>query len=142
MYLLLYSNSQSVYAYGPHDGVCTVIYGSKTLEDFPVSNLRFEGDGEEYFYGRKQYSYDEYISYVKSLTKDQLESTRVSTPDVANFIDAQRFLFILIGVDTIFGIVLFVLYKQEMNGWFDIALLVCCLYSVFFEMITFFAFGR
>ena len=71
-----------------------------------------------------------------------MESTRVSTPDVANFIDAQRFLFILIGVDTIFGIVLFVLYKQEMNGWFDIALLVCCLYSVFFEMITFFAFGR
>ena len=58
--MLLYGGESEVYACNPHDGVCTVIYGSQTVDDFPLTNLQFSGDDAEYFYGTKLLSYDEY----------------------------------------------------------------------------------
>lgn len=139
--MLLYGGSFGVYAYGPHDGVCTVYYGSQVVEDFPISNLKFEGDDAEYFYGRKKYSYDEYISYVKSLSEDELKSTRVGNEDVANFTGVQRHLFILLGVELVFGFILFLLYRAELTDLFDLGLLIAALYGLFFEIITVIAFN-
>ena len=139
--MLLYGGNLEVYAYGPHDGVCTVYYGSNVVEDFPVSNLRFEGDDAEYFYGRKKYTYDEYISYVKSLSKDQLKSIRVSSEKMANFIDVQRHLFIMFGVELVFALILILLYRAELYDMFDLALLLAGLYGFFFEIITVIAYN-
>ena len=139
--LLLYGGTFDVYAYGPHDRVCTVYYGSQVVEDFPVSNLKFEGDDEEYFYGRKKYTYEEYIEYVKSLSEDQLESIRVSDKKMANFIDVQRHIFILVGVELVMGLVLFLLIRAEMNDKVDLVLLIGALYGIFFEIVTVVAFN-
>jgi hypothetical protein len=138
--MLLYGGETDVYACNPHDGICTVIYGSQTVEDFPVSNLRFAGDDEAYFNGTKQLTYDEYIDYVKSLSKEQLESDMVSSSKMASFNGVLEFTFILVGVEAAVGIFLFFLHRREQDMLFDIVLVVGALYCIFFEIVTAFAF--
>lgn len=134
--MLLYGGEFEVYACHPHDRICTVIYGTKTIDDFPVSNLRFKGDDAAYFNGEKKLTYEEYIDYVKSLSDDQLHSDMVNTSKVASFKEVLEFSFILIGVESIVGIVLFLLHRAEQDVLFDIILFVGTLYCIFFEIIT------
>ena len=138
--LLLYGGETDVIAYGPHDGVCTVIYGSQTVEDFPVMNLRFEGDDAAYFNGTKQFTYEEYIDYVSNLTDGQLESNMVSTKKVASFKNVLEFSFILIGFEALVCLVLFIFRRKENDFAYDIALIIGALYGIFFEIVTAFAF--
>lgn len=139
--ILLLSTNASVYAYGPHDGVCTVIYGDNVIEDFPLSRLNFENETDKMlFNGTKVYTYDEYIDVVNGLTKDQLKSNIVSTKEVANYNRVKEFMFILIGVDVFFGIILFVVKRNELDDKEDLVLLIAALYSIFWEVITAFVF--
>lgn len=133
--MLLYSNSQEVYACNPHDGICTVIYGSQIVEDFPVNHLHFENDDAEYFYGRKKYTYDEYISYVKSLSKEQLVSTRVSSKKMADFIKAKEFLFIILALNAVFGLCIFLMLKRGMDSLLNVFLVLWTIFDVVFEII-------
>lgn len=134
--MLLYGGEQEVYASGPHDGVCTVIYGSQTVDDFPVYNLRFEGDDADHFFGRKQLTYEEYIDYVKSLSPEELKSDRVSTKKMASFKTVLEFTFILVGTEALICLILFILHRSDAKLWFDIVLVLGTLYCIFFEVIT------
>ena len=134
--MLLYGGEQGVYASGPHDGVCTVIYGSQTVDDFPVYNLRFKGDDADYFFGRKQLTYEEYIDYVKSLSPEELKSDRVSTKKMASFKTVLEFTFILVGTEALICLILFILHRSDAKLWFDIVLVLGTLYCIFFEVIT------
>lgn len=134
--MLLYGGEQEVYASGPHDGVCTVIYGSQTVDDFPVYNLRFEGDDDDYFFGKKQLTYEEYIDYVKSLSPEELKSDRVSTKKMASFKTVLEFTFILVGTEALICLILFILHRSDAKFWFDIVLVLGTLYCIFFEVIT------
>lgn len=139
--MLLLSTNVGVYAYAPHDGVCTVIYGDNVIEDFPTYRLYFDSEEDKMlFNGTKQYTYDEYIELVNGLTKDQLKSNFVSTDDMANYIHVKEFLFILIGVDVFFGVILFVLKRSELDDKETLVLLFAALYSIFWEVITAFVF--
>ena len=134
--MLLYGGEMEVYAVNPHDGVCTVLYGSQTIDDFPVSNLRF-ADGEfDYFNGTKQLTYDEYIEYVKSLTPDQLESKMVSSSQIASFKGVARNILILIGVEGAIIIILLIMRKMELSRAYDVLLIAGALYGIFFEAIS------
>ena len=134
--MLLYGGEQEVYASGPHDGVCTVIYGSQTIDDFPVYNLRFEGDDADYFFGRKQLTYEKYIDYVKSLSPEELKSDRVSSKKMASFKTVLEFTFILVGTEALICLILFILHRTDAKFWFDLVLILGTLYCVFFEVIT------
>lgn len=134
--MLLYGGEQEVYASGPHDGVCTVIYGTQTVDDFPVYNLRFEGDDADYFFGRKQLTYEEYIDYVKNLSPEELKSDRVSTKKMASFKTVLEFTFILVGTEALICLILFILHRSDAKFWFDIVLVLGTLYCIFFEVIT------
>lgn len=140
--MLSITQNVGVYVEKPHNGLCTVYYGSSVIEDYPISRLRFENDDEDYFYGKKKYTYKEYVEYVKSLSDSQLDSFRVSDRKMANFTKVKEYMYILFGVDIVFGIILFVLYRSESEFLFNLTLLICCLYSVFFEVVTFFALSR
>lgn len=133
--MLLYGGESEVYACNPHDGVCTVIYGSQTVDDFPLTNLQFSGDDAEYFYGTKLLSYDEYISYVKSLTDDQLHSDLVSSEKMASFNGVLKFALILVGVETVLGIFLFFLRKEH-EFISDLLLILGTLYCILWEIIS------
>ena len=134
--MLLYGGEQEVYASGPHDGVCTVIYGTRTVDDFPVYNLRFEGDDADYFFGRKQLTYEEYIDYVKNLSPEELKSDRVSSKKMASFKTVLEFTFILVGTEALICLILFILHRSDAKLWFDIVLVLGTLYCIFFEVIT------
>ena len=134
--MLLYGGEQEVYASGPHDGVCTVIYGSQTVDDFPVYNLKFKGDDAEYFFGRKQLTYEEYIDYVKSLSPEELKSDRVSSKKMASFKTVLEFTFILVCTEALICLILFILHRSDAKLWFDIVLVLGTLYCIFFEVIT------
>lgn len=134
--MLLYGGEQEVYASGPHDGVCTVIYGSQTVDDFPVYNLKFKGDDADYFFGRKQLTYEEYIDYVKNLSPEELKSDRVSTKKMASFKTVLEFTFILVGTEALICLILFILHRSDAKLWFDIVLVLGTLYCIFFEVIT------
>lgn len=133
--MLLYGGESEVYACNPHDGVCTVIYGSQTVDDFPLTNLQFSGDDAEYFYGTKLLSYDEYKSYVKSLTDDQLHSDLVSSEKMASFNGVLEFALILVGVETVLGIFLFFLRKEH-EFISDLLLILGTLYCILWEIIS------
>ena len=139
--VLLTSDNMSVYAVGPHDGVCTVCYGETVVEDFPIKNLKFENDEEEFFYGSKIYSYEEYVDIVSNMDESQLKSLRVSDKGMANFMEIRKLMFILAGVDAALAVILFLLYKAELDNAFNVLMLLGALYSVFFEVVSFFAFG-
>ena len=134
--MLLYGGETDVLAFGPHDGVCTVIYGSQTVDDFPVRNLRFSGDDYEYFSGTRQFTYEEYIDYVKSLSPEELKSDRVSSKKMASFKTVLEFTFILVGTEALICLVLFILHRSDAKFWFDLVLILGTLYCVFFEVIT------
>lgn len=138
--LLLYGGESEVYACNPHNGICTVIYGSQTVDDFPVSNLRFKGDDAAYFNGTKKLTYEEYIDYVKSLSDDQLHSDMVNTHKVASFKNVLEFSLILVGVEAVVCIALFILHRTEHDFLFDLFLVLGALYGIFFEIVTAFAF--
>lgn len=59
---------------------------------------------------------------------------------MANYIHVKEFLFILIGVDVFFGVILFVLKRSELDDKETLVLLFAALYSIFWEVITAFVF--
>jgi len=138
--MLLYGGEIEVYACNPHDGICTVIYGSQTVDDFPVSNLRFSGDDSEYFYGTKKLTYEEYIDYVSGLSEDQLESDLVSSRKMAGFKGVLKFAFILAGVEAFLGIVIFLLRNKDHKLLSDILLILGTVYCIFWEIVSAFVY--
>ena len=132
--MLLYGGEYEVYASGPHDGVCTVIYGDKTVEDFPVSNLGFAGDDEAYFNGTKKMTFDEYMAYVKGLSSTELKSALVSTDKMAGFQGVLYAMYTLIGVELFLCFLLFLLYNSGNESLFNAALIFGALFGVGFNI--------
>lgn len=140
--MLIHSSGHTCYVYKPHDGVCSLVYGKdKVVENFPLSNLVIEEEDKDYFYGTKKYTYEEYINKLNALTDEQLKGIRVSDPAMRNYQKIKMFMFILIGMDAFMGMVLFFLYRAELDGSIDLLLMIGAFYSIAFDVITFFAYG-
>ena len=134
--MLLRTTNVTVYAAGPHDGVCTVCYGDNVIEDFPVSVLKFEGDDAEYFKGSKTYTYDEYISQVRSIVKAKEEKHRLSDKAMCSFEQYKFFMIGFVCIDAVFGFILILLYRAELYNRFNLLLFFAALYSIFFDVIS------
>ena len=134
--MLLRTTNETVYAIGPHDGVCTVYYGSNVIEDFPVSVLKFEGDDAEYFKGAKKYTYDEYLSQVRSIIKAKEEKHRLSDKAMYAFEHYKFFMIGFVCIDAVFGVILILLYRAELYDRFNLLLFFAALYGIFFDVIS------
>ena len=135
--MLLCSNNMDVYVENPHDGVCTVYYGEHVIHDFPISNLRFENDDEDYFYGKKRYSYDEYIEAVRSMKKEKYTTRRVS--DLKGMISFEKMKPFIIGlfcIEVLFAAVAIILYRSEQYLKVSLILFFGALCSIGFELFT------
>ena len=133
--MLLCLDGGSVWASDPHDGVCTVIYGDNVVEDFPISNLRFENDDADYFYGKKRYSYDEYIEIVRSLKEEKSDTMRVS--DLKKMASFDRFkpaLICLAIVDALLAAVVVILLISELYDKISTAMFWGALFSLIFSL--------
>lgn len=134
--VLLHSSDVTVYVCDPKDGACTVIYGENEISDFPLYALKLDSEDTGYFYGTKQYTFKEYIDYLKSLSGEQVDSPMVSDRDMVNFKHKIKSVIILAAVDAAILIVLFMLFRHELDVAFDRVLLIGVLYSVFFSLIS------
>ena len=134
--LLLYCQNATVYAYDAHDPFCTVIYGEKVIEDFPIVRLKFENEDLRDFYGTEKYSYKEYIELVDSLSKSELESYRVSTSKMANYKDVGRNMWILITFDIALAIIIALFAWKEIDDAINWTLYAGVGYSIFFNLGT------
>ena len=141
--MLLHSSGSTYYVYGPHDRVCSLIYRKdNVLENFPLSNLVIAEEDKEYFYGTKKYTYKEYIDKLNALTDDQIKSDMLSDPAMRNYKKVRDFMFILICVDAFGAFLIFLLNRGELYDSVNLVLIIGALYSIFFEVMTFFAYGR
>ena len=134
--MLLRTTNETVYAVGPHNGVCTVYYGSNVIEDFPISVLKFEGDDADYFKGSKTYTYDEYLSQVRSIVKAKEEDNRLSSKAMCSFEQYKFFMIGFVCIDVVFGVILILLYRAELYDRFNLLLFFTALYSIFFDVIS------
>ena len=48
--VLMSSSNAAVYAYDPNGAFCTVLYGDKVIENFPISRLNIEKEDLQDFY--------------------------------------------------------------------------------------------
>lgn len=138
--MLLLGSGSLVYACDPHDGFCTVVSGDNVIEDFPMYRLKIDNEDTGYFYGKKKYTYEEYIDLLKGLTKEQLESPLVSNKEMAGFKKVQKFMIIIICADAFVFVLLLLFYKYELDFGFDLLLVLGALYSIFFDIVCAFAF--
>jgi hypothetical protein len=134
--MLLRTTNETVYAVGPHNGVCTVFYGDKVIEDFPLSVLKFAGDDADYFKGAKKYTYDEYLSQVRSIIKAKEEKHRLSDKAMYAFEHYKFFMIGFVCIDAVFGFILILLYRAELYDRFNLLLFFAALYSIFFDVIS------
>ena len=134
--MLLRTTNETVYAIGPHDGVCTVYYGSNVIEDFPVSVLKFADGDADYFKGSKTYTYDEYISQVRSIIKAKEEKQRLSSKAMCSFEQYKFFMIGFVCIDAVFGVILILLYRAELYDRFNLLLFFAALYGIFFDVIS------
>ena len=134
--MLLRTTGTSVYAFGPHDGVCTVYYGDNVIEDFPISNLQFENDDAEYFYGRKTYTYEEYLDRIEQIIKDHDENHLLSDKAMYGYRRYKPLMVTLICVDGVLALVLIILYRAELYDKFTLLMFIGALYSILFDVFT------
>ena len=134
--MLLRTTNETVYAVHPHDGVCTVYYGSNVIEDFPVSVLKFEGDDADYFKGSKLYSYDEYIAQLRAIIKAKDEKHRLSSKAMYAFEHYKFFMIGFVCIDAVFGVILILLYRAELYDRFNLLMFFTALYGIFFDVIS------
>ena len=136
------TDNVKVYVSNPHDGLCTVNYGKDTvIEDYSLADLRLECEDTGYFYGTKKYTLKEYTDKLKSMTKDELKSYKVSDKKMASFIGYEKC--VLMVLATVAGVMFigFILYRSEMDFWVDLTMIVgtglVILYSILTVMINY-----
>ena len=134
--MLLRTTNETVYAVGPHNGVCTVCYGDNVIEDFPISVLKFEGDDAEYFKGSKTYTYDEYIAQLRAIIKAKDEKHRLSSKAMYTFEHYKFFMIGFVCLDAVFGFCLILLYRAELYDRFNLLMFFTALYGIFFDVIS------
>ena len=53
-----------------------MLYGENVIEDFPAARIRISDEDTPYFYGTKQYTYEEFISKLDSFSRKEISRTR------------------------------------------------------------------
>ena len=134
--MLLYATNASVYAYDAHEPFCTVLYGDKVIEDFPIVRLKFENEDLRDFYGTEKYSFKEYIHLVDSLSKSELKSNRVSTSQMANYKEVGKNMWILITFDIALAIIIVLFAWREIDEAINWVLYAGVGYSILFNLGT------
>ena len=135
--MLKMSSNAKVWVCNPHNGLCTVYYGKETIiEDYNIADLQLDDEDTGYFYGTKKYTLKEYTEILKGMTKDELKSKRVSTKNMARFVDLKTDMLMMAAIALGIAFVSFILYKHEMDFGLDLTLFCGAGYSIFFWILV------
>lgn len=76
--VLLCTSNADVFASDPKGPYCTVIYGENTINDFPLSRLKFKTDYDRDIFNGKKYTREEYDALIELISTDPSMKDMVS----------------------------------------------------------------
>lgn len=138
---MLMTNSMDVDVCNYHDGNCTVIYGDSVVEDFPASRIRLSDEDSPYFYGTRQYTYEEYISKLDSFSRKELSRTRqVSDKHMFDYRKILPYTIIITGTDILILAIAFCFRNNGDDFVINIMLFAGAGLNIIFNIITWFVY--
>ncbi|MBR1797070.1 MAG: hypothetical protein IJ757_03530 [Clostridiales bacterium] len=137
---LLMVNEWDVYAYGPHGGYCTVVYGEDVITNFPVSRLRFRSELERrIFDDTEKLTREEYDEYVRILA-DRNDVSAVSDPKMLKesvlSTGRTQFLLIVIIFSVVMAVVLY--FVREDTDVFNLCLIIWAGLCILWDVISYY----
>ena len=138
---MLMINSLDIEVYNYHDGFCTVLYGENVIEDFPAARIRISDEDTPYFYGTKQYTYEEFISKLDSFSRKEISRTRqVSDKHMFDYRKILPYTIIITGADILILAIAFFFRNSGEEFIINIMLFAGAGLNVLFNIVTWFAY--
>ena len=121
--MLLCTSNAEVFASDPKGPYCTVVYGENTINDFPLSRLKFNG---------KKYTREEYDALMEVISKDPSMKDMLSDENMLPGKPDIIFPLVVLGASVVFCILLYVGREDEMLT--QIFIVAWVLLSIFWDI--------
>lgn len=138
---MLMISSLDIEVYNYHDGFCTVLYGENVIEEFPAARIRISDEDTPYFYGTKQYTYEEFISKLDSFSRKEISRTRqVSDKHMFDYRKILPYTIIITGADILILAIAFFFRNSGEDFIINIMLFAGAGLNILFNIVTWFAY--
>ena len=138
---MLMISSLDIEVYNYHDGFCTVLYGENVIEEFPAARVRISDEDTPYFYGTKQYTYEEFISKLDSFSRKEISRTRqVSDKHMFDYRKILPYTIIITGADILILAIAFFFRNSGEEFIINIMLFAGAGLNILFNIITWFVY--
>ena len=138
---MLMISSLDIEVYNYHDGFCTVLYGENVIEDFPAARIRISDEDTPYFYGTKQYTYEEFISKLDSFSRKEISSTRqVSDKHMFDYRKIFPFTIMIALIDVLILAIAFIFRNSGEDFIINIILFAGAGLNMFFNIVTWYVY--
>lgn len=130
--MLLCTSNEEVIASDPKGPYCTVVYGENTINDFPLSRLKFKTDYDRDIFNGKKYTREEYDALMEVISKDPSMKDMLSDENMLPGKPDIIFPLVVLGASVVFCILLYVGREDEMFS--EIILVAWVLLSIFWDI--------
>ena len=130
--VLLCTSNADVFASDPKGPYCTVIYGENTINDFPLSRLKFKTDYDRDIFNGKKYTREEYDALMEVISKDPSMKDMLSDENMLPGKPDIIFPLVVLGASVVFCILLYVGREDEMFS--EIILVAWVLLSILWDI--------
>ena len=130
--MLLCTSNAEVFASDPKGPYCTVVYGENTINDFPLSRLKFKTDYDRAIFNGKKYTREEYDALMEVISKDPSMKDMLSDENMLPGKPDIIFPLGVLGASVVFCILLYVGREDEMFS--EIILVAWVLLSIFWDI--------
>ena len=130
--VLLLSSGAKVYAYNPHGPYCTVEYGDKVVEDFPVRRLTFLTEDDKDVFNGKKYTAEEYSALIEKIAADPSMQDMLSDKNMLPQKSSAIYPVSVVCYSLLLGFIVYLVRDDEM--WCEILLVGFILVSILFDI--------
>ena len=130
--MLLCTSNAEVFASNPKGPYCTVVYGENTINDFPLSRLKFKTDYDRDIFNGKKYTREEYDALMEVISKDPSMKDMLSDENMLPGKPDIIFPLVVLGASVVFCILLYVGREDEMLT--QIFIVAWVLLSIFWDI--------
>ena len=130
--MLLCTSNAEVFASDPKGPYCTVVYGENTINDFPLSRLKFKTDYDRDIFNGKKYTREEYDALMEVISKDPSMKDMLSDENMLPGKPDIVFPLVVLGASVVFCILLYVGREDEMLT--QIFIVAWVLLSIFWDI--------
>lgn len=130
--VLLLSSGAEVFASNPHGPYCTVEYGDKIVEDFPIGRLKFLTEDDKDVFKGKKYTAEEYSALIEKIAADPSMQKMLSDENMLPQKKSVIYPVSVLCYSVLLGFIVYLVRDDEM--WCEIILVGFILVSVLFDI--------